>query len=296
MPLQPLPTSDYASRPELLDAAKAWAASEGYAVTIARSDKGRAYLKCDRGGVHQNRRGITEENRCRQTGTRLVNCPFSALAKEENGRWYLYTRNAQHNHKPSATQAAHPSLRRLNNEQKTQITELTKAGAAPRTIVAAMRQSQPEETPLLVKDVYNVRLQIRGETLAGKTPIQALVDQLQDDKFKWRVKTDRDGHVTHLIFAALESLSLYQAYPEVLLLDCTYKTNRFHLPLLVVIGITGLHTSFYVAFIFLQGEQETDFVWGLQKLAELLPAKPKIMVTDRDLALMNAISTVFPDT
>ena len=42
-------------------------------------------------------------------------------------------------------------------------------------------------------------------------------------------------------------------------MDCTYKTNRFNMPLLSIIGITSLGTNFWVAFCFLRNEKEGDF-------------------------------------
>jgi histone-lysine N-methyltransferase SETD2 len=61
-------------------------------------------------------------------------------------------------------------------------------------------------------------------------------------------------------------------------------------------GITGVNTSFYVAFAFLQRKQESDYTWVLEQLsaAMLGPACPAVVVTDRELVLMNARSVVFP--
>ncbi|PNX78690.1 protein FAR1-RElateD SEQUENCE 5, partial [Trifolium pratense] len=46
-------------------------------------------------------------------------------------------------------------------------------------------------------------------------------------------------------------------------------------------------------------EKEDNFIWALQQLRCLLRRKanlPKVILTDRDLALMNVIPAVFPDT
>ena len=48
---------------------------------------------------------------------------------------------------------------------------------------------------------------------------------------------------------------LYRCYgqqrkPYVLIMDCTYKTNRYKMPLLDIVGVTALNTSFYVGFCF----------------------------------------------
>ena len=61
--------------------------------------------------------------------------------------------------------------------------------------------------------------------------------------------------------------------------------------LLNIIGITGLGTTFYVAFAFVQAETEQDLTWVLQQFREGAEGhnNTKVIVTDQDLALMGAI-------
>jgi len=81
-------------------------------------------------------------------------------------------------------------------------------------------------------------------------------------------------------------------------MDCTYRTNRFKLPLLRILGITALKTTYYVGFCFMAKEEREDYIWVLQNLRALYNSlgieAPKVIITDRELALMNAIAEVFP--
>ncbi|XP_052734171.1 PKS-NRPS hybrid synthetase cheA-like [Vigna angularis] len=57
--------------------------------------------------------------------------------------------------------------------------------------------------------------------------------------------------------------------------------------------------TFSAAFAFLSTERQSNFTWALEKLKGLFLTSeggPKVIVTDRDLALMNAISSVFPES
>ncbi len=90
-------------------------------------------------------------------------------------------------------------------------------------------------------------------------PIAVLADQLEAAQFHWKVRTTHQGHITHLLFTAHESIRLYKRYPEMLLLDCAYKTNQFKMLLLNMRGITGMNTTFYVGFAFICTEQESNF-------------------------------------
>jgi MULE transposase domain len=136
---------------------------------------------------------------------------------------------------------------------------------------------------------------LRQENLYRKTPIQALIAVLSTSDYMFSYKTNLIGRVTHLFFAHPQSIKLFHQYPDVLLLDCTYKMNRFKLPLLNMVGTTCLNTTFYVAFCFLIKEEENDYVWALEQLKGICTSDnlPRVMVTDRELALMNGIRQEF---
>ncbi len=118
MALPPPPNAMYPTRPELLTAVKAWASSHGYAIVIARSDQHRVTLKCDRGGVYQNKHNLTDDIRQRTTGSQLIGCLFMAIGSESQERWWLSVRVPEHNHEASNNTIQHPSLQRLDQEQR----------------------------------------------------------------------------------------------------------------------------------------------------------------------------------
>ena len=56
--------------------------------------------------------------------------------------------------------------------------------------------------------------------------------------------------------------------------------------------------TFSAAFAYLEGERLNIVVWALQRFCGLfmtVDALPRVIVTDRDLSLINAVKTVFPD-
>jgi len=66
--------------------------------------------------------------------------------------------------------------------------------------------------------------------------------------------------------------------------------------LLEVVGITSTGLTFSVAFCLLVAEKENNFVWAIDRLKELffiVDSYPRVVVFDRDIALMNAIRIVF---
>jgi histone-lysine N-methyltransferase SETD2 len=75
---------------------------------------------------------------------------------------------------------------------------------------------------------------------------------------------------------------LLAAYPEVLVMDCTYKSNRFSLPLFNIVGMTASNSTFFVAFTFLKHEREADYTWSLKQLRAYVGGNfsPKVVITD----------------
>ncbi|KAM4064123.1 MULE transposase [Hirsutella rhossiliensis] len=65
------------------------------------------------------------------------------------------------------------------------------------------------------------------------------------------------------------------------------------MPLLNTCGSTSEKKTFSVASVFLSGEAEPQYRWALQCLLDLAAEEgiplPRVVVTDRELALMNAL-------
>ena len=146
---------------------------------------------------------------------------------------------------------------------------MSAAGVLPRQIASALCLADPEIL-LTVQDIYNEHKLICLEKLAGQSLIEALFYELQQGNFFIGHKTHLDGNVTHLFFASPASIELWKCYSEVLLMDCTYKTNRFNMPLLNIMGSTGLNTSFFIGFAFLSSEMDKDYIWALNALKDIM--------------------------
>ncbi|CAJ0836910.1 6421_t:CDS:2, partial [Entrophospora sp. SA101] len=173
--------------------------------------------------------------------------------------------------------------------------QMSAAGSHPREILSTIHQSDLSSMATS-RTIYNTLHSIREERLDGRTPIQALFDKLQESDFEFDYQRDHQNHITHLFFAHRISIALTRTYPVVLLLDCTYKTNRYRMLLLNVVGMTSFNTTFFSCFAFLKDEKEADYEWALTCISKIFNgmSHPKVIVTDRELALMNAIGRIFP--
>jgi len=91
-----------------------------------------------------------------------------------------------------------------------------------------------------------------------------------------------------VFFAHPNSVQLARTYNAVLVMDCNYKTNRLHIILFDILGITSFNTTFYVGFVFLQKETEEYYTWALENVKSLYSgiSYSPVIAIDRDLALV----------
>ena len=57
-----------------------------------------------------------------------------------------------------------------------------------------------------------------------------------------------------------DSVKLLNAFNIVLMMDSTYKTNRYRIPLFEIVGVTSTGLTFSVAFTLLASERHHNFV------------------------------------
>ena len=95
-----------------------------------------------------------------------------------------------------------------------------------------------------------------------------------------------------------DAVKLTNACNLVFLIDSIYKTNKYRLLLFDIIGVIPIRMAFSVAFVYLEGERLNNVVWALQRFQGLLlrrDALPGVIVTGRDIALINVVKIVVPE-
>ena len=127
--------------------------------------------------------------------------------------------------------------------------------------------------------------------------MQQLFKLLAEHKYiEWHRKCPETDTITDLFFTHPTGLDLLCAFPQVLIMDCTYKTNRYQMPLLEIVWVTSTENTFSIYIIHIQNEREDCYSWALGILRTVIGegVLPSVIVTDKEMALMNVISNVFP--
>jgi len=86
------------------------------------------------------------------------------------------------------------------------------------------------------------------------------VNQFEKEGFWVYTEYGLDRHMTAVLFIYPNSLVYLRAYPEILLLDCMYKTNKYNMLLFDMIGVDTTGQSFYIVFTFLNDEADEDYM------------------------------------
>jgi hypothetical protein len=80
------------------------------------------------------------------------------------------------------------------------------------------------------------------------------------------------------------------------MIDATYKTNKFKMPLLHITGVTCLQTTFDICYTFEPAEDQEHHLIALQPFYDLrreYGIKPKVFLTDKEDGLKKALTRLF---
>jgi len=221
----------------------------------------------------------------------------SGYLSRQTKEWGLNILNGVHNHAMEPALEGHILVGRLKEDNKKIVRDLTKSKMLPRNILINLKNKRPH-CMKNIKQVYNERQQIWKANRGDKKSLQYLFSKLEEHNYTYFSRTQIESTTIEDIFwAHPTSVKLFNNFQTVLVMDSTYKTNMYKMPMFVVVGVTLTDLTYSVGFAFVTHEKKENFVWVLKMLRKLLTSKmnmPKVIVIDRDMSLMNAVGNVFP--
>jgi hypothetical protein len=281
---------EFQSRIDLIQQVTSHYKEAGVLLKVGRhSDQRRVMLQCLSGDNYSERRQKKEYTR--STSSRLSGCPFvvKALFSKKRNTWQVTEILEEHNHDMAP---GYYENRRMGDEEKAIVRQMLQHGADYASVSRALQADFNNQHNTTKRVLYNEAAAMRAEFLDGRPPIVALIDELTAADYICHVRKNADGAVSGLFYTHKESVKLAKRFCSVFVMDCTYKTNRFGMPLLNIVGITSTFSTFNAGFAFLRMETCEEYTWALEAFSSIV--RPKLIATDRELALMNAISIVFP--
>lgn len=117
--------------------------------------------------------------------------------------------------------------------------DLTICGVKPKEILRILKQNDPNNAST-IDNIYNYKAKHRISEMQGRSKMQHLLKILDERKYvEFHRRSQDTEELLNIFFAHPYFSQLLKCFPEVLIMDCTYKTNRHVLPLLEICGVTS---------------------------------------------------------
>jgi hypothetical protein len=311
--LTPPPENEYASESLCFLEAKKHAGEHGFSLMKPgksyRNRSGDVYkrlLRC-------SREGTTPERAIRvrlRRSSKKTRCPMAMYmvaidVKNPQGPWQLRLQRGQgsflHNHKGVERRLFADQRRlRVTESQMAIVRSHRRCGIRPQQTLSQLMAEDPD-CILTTKDIVNSQraelLQERAHWTVAEHFIRDAEREVENGAF-FRYELSEERRIRSFFFVPNEASGVLVKHPDVLIIDCTYKTNLYNLPMVDMVGATANGTSFQVAIGLVANEDERSFSWILRCFADYaiaLGIKPRVILIDRDQALMNALRNVYAD-
>ncbi|PIA29532.1 hypothetical protein AQUCO_05900042v1 [Aquilegia coerulea] len=292
----------FVTRSDLIQWAQKMGLICGTVVVVSKSEmapsdrRPRLYLRCEWSGKYRDRRKKTEitneeeldnegkiKKKLRRMGTKKFDCPFmlrGVFVPGSEDQWKVEVQCARHNHGLATSFEGHTYVGRLTPEQERLVFDMIKAGVGPKHSLNVIKDRDPNNSST-IRHMYNAKQKHKKLEKADMTELQQLKDLLNENGYV-EVSRCEEGLVVvkNLFWAHPKSVKLAKCFPQIFIMDPTYKTNKYRWPLLEIVGVTSTMKTFSVCFALMERETEDDFTWALEFF--------------EDRALMNAANVIFP--
>ncbi|MBW0581762.1 hypothetical protein O181_121477 [Austropuccinia psidii MF-1] len=202
-------------------------------------------IGCDGSGTPN-----ANKNPSKTVTSRNLDCPHRLYARKytKSTTSTLEVKNPEHSHYATENIMAHPAFRKFNWQETSKIAQISESLLIPRQIKAQLFSQRESDKPVILQDIYNQVKKIKKDKLQGRRPIDALIDTLKEADFVWSSARNAEGHMTFLFFTHPLAIKLLHGFPHVILMDCTYKTNKYKIPLFHIAGFSSTNKTFSGAF------------------------------------------------
>ena len=146
--------------------------------------------------------------------------------------WMLEVACGVYNHSAAEYLEGHSFAGRLTEGETKLMVDMSKSMVRPKDVLVSLKQ-RSELNVTIMKTIYNARHRHRVVEWGGRTQMQQLMNKLTEHMYIECHRNCEDSDIiTDLVWAHPTCIQLLQSFPHVLIMDCTYKTNRYRMPVL----------------------------------------------------------------
>ncbi|MBW0563592.1 hypothetical protein O181_103307 [Austropuccinia psidii MF-1] len=119
-----------------------------------------------------------QKNTSKVVTSRNLDCTFILYAREYSNSttWTLKVKNPECSHDATENIMAHPAFRIFNEQETSQIAQISETLLMPRPINAQLCSHRRSDGPVILQDIYNKVKKIKKDKLNFRRPIDALID------------------------------------------------------------------------------------------------------------------------
>ncbi|XP_076921178.1 protein FAR1-RELATED SEQUENCE 5-like [Bidens hawaiensis] len=209
----------------------------------------------------------------------------------------------EHNHAMVEEEDMHfvRSNRKLTHVQENILYELStlNLGSVKAFNILRTKYEGFEEVGALKDDCKNFKQRLN--CFIGEFDAEMVVQRLSgkkrcNDDFSFEYTVNDNGELTRLFWADEISKKNYLAFGDIIAFDATFKTNKYKMVFVPFTAIDNHSQNIAVGAGLLSSESIESYTWLLKLFLDSFGVAPKVVVTDQDPAMKQAIASVYSNT
>ncbi|XP_058217868.1 protein FAR-RED IMPAIRED RESPONSE 1-like isoform X2 [Rhododendron vialii] len=222
------------------------------------------------------------------------------VKRTQDGRWVIRSFTKEHNHEILSNQAYYYRGHRNIDQGNSNLDALHSIRARTKTLYVKMsRQSG---------GVKKVSHQKSGPSNCSQQNLpldggdaQAMVEyfiDMQDENpnFFYALDFNEEQRLRNVFWVDAKGRLDYGSFDDVVVFDTTYIKNEYKLPLAPFIGVNNHCQSLLLGCALVADETKSSYSWVMRSwLRAMGKQSPKVILTDQDKDLKEAIAEVFPN-
>ena len=248
-------------------------------------------LSCKFGGQARKKK-----DRIRETKSLSQGCPFEVyITLAADGQALQVSRIEElHNHELSKEVYEHlPRQRVVSVEDKIEMENAIKMKANSKLLQQKIEKSTGKKVTL--KDIANMKQKTRQDI--NRNDLDSVINYLRQQKGSTaEVIIDEENTFKGLFFQDEYMRDLYSKFPELLLVDATYKLLELRMPVYVLLCFDGDGLSEIVGMFILAEETKAVIEAAVRVFKKFNPAwnDTKVVMSDKDFTERDAFTNCFP--
>ncbi|KAL6189242.1 hypothetical protein ACLB2K_040631 [Fragaria x ananassa] len=165
----------------------------------------------------------------------------------------------------------------------------------------ALQAGGPEFVGFMLKDLYNKLDEVKRNNMKRGDAESAIywlrMKGREECHFFARFTPDWEGRLANLFWRDSESLLVYNAFGDVVIIDSTYKTNIYSCPVILFVGSNNHRGTVLFAYAIVADENEATFTWVIEKFLQSINNKhPITVLTDGEKVMCIVLKTLMSTT